>query len=204
MAKNIGKKGKINISKKTLNKIEIIIFVLVLLVGIVVFFNTRTLSSRKALEKSWEVYENAEDVLSKVLIDTDWIDLSDSCIEQNGYTFCLPNTKGLQSYSDLKDYIKSVCTKELTDSILKEKDVVFKNVDNKLYVLPSSRTTDIFYKDVKEIKVLEISSHEIKCEVICNYYVDLEKKEELYTMAYDFIIKKQWGTWKASYFELPY
>lgn len=56
---------------------------------------------------------------------------------------------------------------------------------------------------VNDIKVISITSSEIKCEVICNYYIDLEHKE-VYTMSYSFVLNKSFGNWKASYFELPY
>jgi len=203
MANKKGKKKEIKISKKLLNKIEIGIIIFIILVGIIIYINTRTLSSEDASKIAYEKYIEVENVLSKVLTGTDWLTLSDECIEQNGYKFCKSASEHLLEYDDLKKYINSVCTKDFTKSILEEKEIVFKNIDGKLYVLATNRNTDVFYAGLKEVKPASISSHEIKCEVVCNYFIDLES-QELYTMSYDFVINKSFGNWKASFFELPY
>lgn len=203
MANNKGKKKKIKISKKLLNKIEIGIIIFIILAGLVIYINTRTLYSEDATKLVYEKYIEVENVLSKVLTGTDWLELSEECIEQEGYKFCKSESKDLLEYDDLKKYINSVCTKDFTKSILEEKEIVYKNIDDKLYVLATNRNTDVFYAGLKEVKPVSISSNEIKCKAICNYYIDLES-QELYTMSYDFIINKSLGSWKASFFELPY
>ena len=203
MAKKKGKKKKININKKKLNKIEFAVIAIILIMATLIFFNTRTLSQEKANKLVYEEYIETEEVLSKVLIGTDWLILSEECASKDGYTVCKSETNNMTKYDDLKEYINSVCTKELTDKILKEREIVYRNIDEELYVLNSRRNTDVFYAGIKEIKPVTISSHEIKSQVVCNYYIDLETKE-LYTMSYDFVIEKSFGKWKSSYFELPY
>ena len=203
MTQKKGRKKKINISKEKLNKIEVCIVAFIVTLSAIVFFNTRTLSQEKANKLAYEKYVETEEVLSKVLTGTDWLTLSDECVIEDGYTVCKSKTETIDKYDDLKEYIKTVCTKELTDKILKEKEIVYRNIDGELYVLNSKRNTDVFYAGVKEVKPVSISSHEIKCEVVCNYYIDLDTKE-LYTMSYDFVIEKSLGKWKSNYFELPY
>jgi len=203
MIKKKGIKKKINISKNNLNKIEKGIGLFIILIGIFLFFNMRTLSLEKANKLAYEKYIEVEKVLSKVLTGTDWLRLSEECIAKGGYKVCKSETENMLEYCDLKEYINTVCTKEFTEKILREKEIVYKNIEGSLYVLNSNRNTDPFYQGLKEVKPVSISSHEIKCEVVCNYYIDLES-QEVYTMSYDFVINKSFGNWKASYFELPY
>lgn len=145
MARKTDKKKIIKIKKATINKIEKWIAITSILIIIVIIISTRPMSTEKAAKIAKEKYMQVEQVLSKVLTGTDWLNLSKECIEQDGYKFCKSNSEGLLEYDDLRDYINTVCTKEFTNDILKEKEVVYKDIDGDLYVLASNRNTDVFY-----------------------------------------------------------
>lgn len=197
------KKGKIKIDKKRLNKIEILLFACFALVVIVIFVLTRTPSTEKAQILIEKQYNDTIDAISKVLTGTEWIEIGDECIEQDGYTFCKSMSQDMQKYSDLKKYIETVCTTSFTKELLEKQDLMYKDIDGTLYILDVSRGKDVFYAGLNSIKVKEISSHTIKAEVICNYYIDLETKNT-YTMSFEYSIEKSWGSWKTNNFTLPY
>lgn len=197
------KKGKIKIDKKRLNKIEAIIFACFALVVIVIFVLTRAPSAEKAQQLVEKQYNDTINAISKVLTGTEWIEIGDECVEQDGYTFCKSMSQDMQKYSDLKKYIEKVCTTSFTKELLEKQDLMYKDIDGALYILDVSRGEDVFYAGLNSIKVTEISSHTIKAEVICNYYIDLETKNT-YTMSFEYSIEKSWGSWKTSSFTLPY
>lgn len=197
------KKGKIKIDKKRLNKIEFMMFACFALVVIVIFVLTRTPSTEKAQQLIEKQYNDTINAISKVLTGTEWIEIGDECIEQDGYTFCKSMSQDMQKYSDLKEYIETVCTTSFTKELLEKQDLMYKDIDGALYILDVSRGKDVFYAGLNSIKVKEISSHTIKAEVVCNYYIDLETKNT-YTMSFEYSIEKSWGSWKTSDFTLPY
>lgn len=198
MVKSKGKKD----NRKNKNTL-IITLTIIVIIGILVWIFTRPLSEEKALKIVNKKYKEAEDVLSKVIIGTEWLNLSDECIEESGLVFCKSVTENMTEYDDLKKYISNICTKSLMEEILQKQSLVFKNVNGKLYVLASSRNTDVFYVGLKGIKLNSISSHRIIAKVECEYYVDLTKTAT-YTMSYDYVIEKGLTGWKTSDFTLPY
>lgn len=196
------KKGKINIDKR-LTKIEIWILLGVLCVIALVVIFTRPVSSEKAQIIVDTKYNETIEKIAKVLIGTEWIEIGDECVEQDGYTFCKSMTESMQTYSDLKEYIESVCTKDFTKELLEKQELMYRDIDGALYILDVNRGKDVFYAGLNSIKIKEITSHKIQAEVVCNYYIDLETRET-YTMSFIYEIEKSWGTWKTSSFTLPY
>ena len=162
-----------------------------------------TLSREKALKIAEEVYFKTEQVISKLDLSTNWISVSNECIDTDLGRACKSNQKGLLKYSELEKHIKEMCTQDFTNEILKNKENIFKNIGENLYVVPLERNKDVFYEGVQEIVVKEISAKEIICTIVCNYYVELGE-EKLFTMPFEFVIKKQGFTWKTDFFELPY
>lgn len=197
------KKGKIKIDKKRLKKIEIILVAIVVLVAVIGFVLTRPVDSEKAQTIAENQYNETINTISKVLIGTEWIEIGDECVEQNGYTFCKSISQDMQTYNDLKKHIETVCTKSYTKELLEKQELMYKDIDGALYILDANRGKDVFYAGFNSIKVKEISSHTIKAEVICDYYIDLETKAT-YTMSFEYVIEKSWGSWKTSSFTLPY
>lgn len=197
------KKGKIKIDKKRLKKIEIILGTVVVLVAVIGFVLTRPVDSEKAQIIAENQYNETINTISKVLIGTEWIEIGDECVEQDGYTFCKSISQDMQTYNDLKEYIESVCTKKIAKELLEKQDLMYKDIDGALYILDANRGKDVFYAGLNSIKIKEISSHMIKAEVICDYYIDLDTKDT-YTMSFEYVIEKSWGNWKTSDFTLPY
>lgn len=197
------KKGKIKIDKKRLKKIEIILGTVVVLVAVIGFVLTRPVDSEKAQIIAENQYNETINTISKVLIGTEWIEIGDECVEQDGYTFCKSISQDMQTYNDLKEYIESVCTKKFAKELLEKQDLMYKDIDGALYILDANRGKDVFYAGLNSIKIKEISSHMIKTEVICDYYIDLDTKDT-YTMSFEYVIEKSWGNWKTSDFTLPY
>ncbi len=203
LVESMNKLGKIKLNKKEIKRIEIGIVLIIAVFTVILFIVTRKPSSEDAQVIVKNQYEKTLDVIGKVATGTNWIDIGDECIEQEGYIFCKSTKENMLSYRDLEKYIESVCTKSYTKEFLSKQEIIYKNIDGDLYVLDASRRKDVFYAGLKEIKIKSIASHKIQAQIICEYYIDLGKPET-YTMSFDYVIEKSWGSWKTANFTLPY
>ena len=199
----MNKLGKVKLNKKGIKRIEIGIVLIIAICMLVLFVITRSPSTEDAQSIVQSQYEMTLDVIGKVATGTNWIDIGDECIEQEGYKFCKSTKENMLFYDDLEKYVESVCTKDYTNELLLKQELMYKNIDGVLYILDANRGKDVFYAGLKEIKVKNITSHKIQAEVICNYYIDLNTKET-YTMSFEYVIEKHWGVWKTEKFTLPY
>ena len=199
----MNKLGKVKLNKKGIKRIEIGIVLIIVISVIIILIATRTLSSEKAQMIVEEQYNKTLNIVGKVTTGTEWIDIGEECVEQEGYKFCKSMEDNMKTYTDLEKYIESVCTKDYTKELLLKQEIMYKNIYGDLYILDANRGNDVFYAGLKEIKVKNITSHKIQAEVICNYYIDLNTKET-YTMSFEYVIEKHWGVWKTEKFTLPY
>lgn len=203
MVDDMNKLGKIKLNKKGIKRIEIGIVLIVATAIIILFISTRTPSTKEAQDIIDEQYNKTIEVVGKVTTGTEWVDIGDECVEQEGYKFCKSLDVNMRTYSDLEKYIESVCTKNYTKELLLKQNLMYKDIDGSLYILDANRGKDVFYAGLKEIKVKNITSHKIQAEVICNYYIDLGEPQT-YTMSFDYVVEKHWGAWKTEKFTLPY
>jgi hypothetical protein len=179
---------------------------LVIVLIIVLFALTST-----ACEKPAAVTELSDDEVFELYIKAkeayEWFDLTtipyynDKYIEVDGQQYYEVIQPGIDSKKALEDYLNELFTDDITENLMDISSNRYVEHENKLYVLPADRGTDIF-KGAESYEVTKVSDEQIKFTVKVEVYDDPDRKNVSGYEEYDFCLEFLDGKWRFTNFEL--
>ncbi len=137
----------------------------------------------------------------------EWFDLktiphdSERYIEVNGERYFEVVQPGMNSKKALVDYLNGLFTGDITESLMTTSSGRFVEKDDKLYVLPADRGTDIL-KGKESYRLERISDKQLMITVTVEVYDDPDAKNVVGYEEHDFYLEFSDNRWRFKNFEL--